>query len=70
MMQTSEPGCSLGMSKERQLPINIPLRYNHSETNTCEHHHEHKGEQEEQARKSSEDTHFTGYARFEKVWAR
>ena len=22
-----------------------------------------------QARKSSEDTHFTGYARFEKVWA-
>ena len=23
-----------------------------------------------QARKSSEDTHFTGYARFEKVWAR
>ena len=24
----------------------------------------------EQARKSSEDTHFTGYARFEKVWAR
>ena len=27
-------------------------------------------ESNEQARKSSEDTHFTGYARFEKVWAR
>ena len=26
-------------------------------------------EQSKQARKSSEDTHFTGYARFEKVWA-
>ena len=26
--------------------------------------------QRKQARKSSEDTHFTGYARFEKVWAR
>ena len=24
--------------------------------------------EEEQARKSSEDTHFTEYARFEKVW--
>ena len=24
---------------------------------------------EEQARKSWEDTHFTGYARFKKVWA-
>ena len=26
-------------------------------------------QEKKQARKSSEDTHFTGYARFEKVWA-
>ena len=54
MMQTSEPGCSLGMSKERQLPINIPLRYNHSETNTCEHHHDYKGEQEDKLDKQKQ----------------
>ena len=29
MIQTSEPGCFGGMSKERQRPINIRLQYKH-----------------------------------------
>ena len=35
-----------------------------------ENHKAAERELKKQARKSSEDTHFTGYARFEKVWAR
>ena len=50
-------------------PLQQPLNFQHSDFRKFLRKFEAEVLSEKQARKSSEDTHFTEYAWFEKVWA-